>query len=194
MQPDDAQQRLLADLTSGDEQRAEAAVPLLAQVGPALLPALAPLLASDVTDHRWWAVRVVGQMSASPAEPLIHALHDPSAEVRAAAALGLSTHPAEAAALALAELLMDPDSIVGILAVNALIAVGKPAVPVLLDAYARLDQRGRIQCMRALADIRDHRAIRLMMTAIEEESAMLRFWAEQGLERLGLNMVYIKPE
>jgi HEAT repeat protein len=114
--------------------------------------------------------------------------------VRAAAALGLSTHPVEAAAPALAALLNDPDSIVGILAVNALIAIGKPAVPVLLDAYSQLDQRGRIHCMRALADIRDHRAIRLMMTAIEEESAMLRFWAEQGLERLGLNMVYIKPE
>jgi hypothetical protein len=32
------------------------------------------------------------------------------------------------------------------------------------------------------------------MNAIEEESAMLRYWAEEGLERLGLNMVYIKPE
>jgi HEAT repeat protein len=194
MQPDEAQKHLLADLTSGDEDRAEAAVAPLAELGPALLPTLEPLLASDVTDHRWWAVRVIGQMSDPPSERLIHALSDPSAEVRAAAALGLSTHPAEAAAPALAGLLKDEDSIVGILAVNALIAIGKPAVPVLLEAYPGLDQRGRIQCMRALADLRDHRAIRLMMTAIEEESAMLRFWAEQGLERLGLNMVYIKPE
>jgi len=28
---------------------------------------------------------------------------------------------------------------------------------------------------------------------MDEESALLQYWASEGLERLGLNMVYIKP-
>ncbi len=54
--------------------------------------------------------------------------------------------------------------------------------------------QARIQIMRSLAEIRDHRAIPLMLKATEEDSAMLNYWAKEGLERLGLNMVYIKPE
>ena len=33
-----------------------------------------------------------------------------------------------------------------------------------------------------------------MLKATEEDSAMVNYWAKEGLERLGLNMVYIKPE
>ncbi len=90
--------------------------------------------------------------------------------------------------------LQDEDSIVAVLAIRALIAIGREAVPVLLEAFPNSNPGGRIQIMRALADLRDHRAIRLMMKAVEEESAVLRYWAEEGLERLGLDMVYIKPE
>ena len=185
---------LLGELISGDEDRAEAAARQLAAAGDAVLPALQPLLGSELSDQRWWAVRTVAQMDAPRVEWLIRALADPSAEVRAAAALGLSGHPVPEAASALVTALQDDDGIVAILAVNALSAIGQDAVPALLEAYPKLDQRGRIAAMRALADLRDHRAIRLMMSAIEEESAMLRYWAEEGLEKLGLNMVYIKPE
>ncbi len=194
MGPDELPENLLAELTSGDEQRAEAAALQLAEMGERVLPPLEKLLRSQVSDRRWWAIRTIGQMSSPPADLLIRALHDKSSDVRAAAALALATHPAEEAAPALVKALDDEDSIVGLLAVNALIAIGKPAAPALIDAYPASSPRARIQTMRALADIRDHRAIPLMMKAIEEESALLRFWAEQGLERLGLNMVYIKPE
>jgi HEAT repeat protein len=54
-------------------------------------------------------------------------------------------------------------------------------------------QTARIQALRALAEIRDHRAIPVMMQVMGEESALLQHWAKEGLERLGLNMVYIKP-
>ena len=194
MSGDQLPESLLADLTGGNEQRAEAAAQRLAGIGEAVLPALADLLKSEVADHRWWAVRTIGQMTAPRLDLLVQALEDGSGDVRAAAALALATHPAEEAAPALVKALQDQDSIVGLLAVNALISIGKPAVPALLEAYPTSSQRGRIQTMRALADIRDHRAIPLMMKAIEAESALLRFWAEQGLERLGLNMVYVKPE
>ncbi len=194
MKPDELPEKLLADLTSGDEQRAEAAALRLAEMGERVLAPLKKLLHSDVADRRWWAVRTIGQMSSPPGDLLIRALYDKASDVRAAGALALATHPAEKAAPALVKALDDDDSIVSLLAVNALIAIGKPAAPALIDAYPTCSPRARIQAMRALADIRDHRAIPLMMRAIEEESAVLRFWAEQGLERLGLNMVYIKPE
>jgi HEAT repeat protein len=189
-----AYKTLLADLTSGDEDRAEAAARRLAEVGEAALPSLEPLLHSEAPDHRWWAVRTVAQMSSPRLDWLIQALGDASSEVRAAAALGLSTHPVEQAAPGLVAALQDEDSIVAILAVNALAALGQTAVPALLEAFPTSNRRGRIQIMRTLAELKDHRSIPLMMKVIEEESAMLRYWAEQGLERLGLNMVYIKPE
>ncbi len=185
---------LLADLTSGDEEKAEVAAGQLAAIGAPIMPALEPLINSKVADHRWWAVRTLGQMEAPHSAWLIRAVADESPEVRAAAALALSRHPVEEAAPALAHALQDEDSIVAILAVNALTAIGKPAVPVLLEEFPQSNPRGRIQIMRALADLRDHRAIKLMMKVIEEDSAVMRYWAEEGLERLGLNMVYVKPE
>jgi hypothetical protein len=33
-----------------------------------------------------------------------------------------------------------------------------------------------------------------MMKVMEEESSLLQYWAQEGLERLGLNMIYLKPE
>jgi hypothetical protein len=48
--------------------------------------------------------------------------------------------------------------------------------------------------MRSLAAIKDHRAISLMLKASEDDSAVLNHWAQEGLEALGLNMVYIKLE
>ena len=194
MKPDRSTASLLADLTGGDEERAEAAALRLAGLGEAALPALEELLRSADADQRWWALRTIGQFAAPPVELLLRGLEDGSADVRAAAALALAAHPAGQAAPALAAAIRDEDNLVGMLAVNALVAIGKPAVPVLLEAYPASNPRGRIQTMRALADIRDPRSIPLMMKAIEEQSALLRFWAEQGLERLGLDMVYIKPE
>lgn len=194
MNGEEKQEALLADLTSDNEERAEEAARQLAEIGAPILPALGRLLDSNEGDRRWWAVRTLGQMADPPRDWLIRSLADPAGEVRAAAALGLSAHPAEDAAPTLAGALQDEDSIVAILAVNALVAIGAPAVRALLDTFPKSNQRGQIQIMRTLAELRDPRAIPLMLKAVEANSAMIRYWAEQGLERLGLDMVYIKPE
>ncbi len=185
---------LLADLTSGDESRADAAASALAQMGETVLPALKTLLGSSDADHRWWAVRTLAQMSVSRVEWLVESLDDPSAEVREAAALALAAHPLKEAAPPLVRALSDEDDMVGTLAANALVKIGKAAVPSLLDSFQGAPRRARVHFMRALAEIGDHRAIPLMMKTMGEDSAVLHYWAEQGLERLGLNMVYIKPE
>lgn len=186
--------KLLADLTSGDETRAENAVPGLVELGEAAFPALRDLLNSTDADWRWWALRTLAQSSQSRNEWLLPSLDDPTPEVRQAAALGLCSHPDEKAIRPLVRALSDEDSMTSDLARNALVEIGKPAVPALIDVPKDAPQRARINALRALAEIVDYSTIPTLMAALEEDSVMMQHWAEEGLERLGLNMVYIKPE
>ena len=80
------------------------------------------------------------------------------------------------------------------LAGNALVKIGSPAVDGLLQVMKdETPLHIRILALRTLAEIRDHRAIPILMKSMNEESAVLQYWAQTGLERLGLDMVYIKP-
>jgi len=191
-------QDLLGDLTSGNETRAEKAVPALIELGEEAIPALLDLTRSSEVDHRWWGLRVLAQ-SPSPAgtsrqaEWLVPFLNDSAREVRQCAALGLAIKPDESATQPLVQSLNDEDSMVSSLAVNALVKIGKPAVPALIEVVKNASQSARIHALRALAEIRDHRAIPVMMKVMEEDSALLQHWAKEGLDRLGLDMVYIKP-
>jgi HEAT repeat protein len=184
---------LLNDLTSGDETRAEEAVSLLVGLGEEALPALLELTQSSDADHRWWALRVLAQSPHSQAGWLVPFLNDPAPEVRQCAALGLAARPDEVAIQPLIRALSDEDNMVANLAVNALVKVGSAAVPALIEVVKSAPQSARIHALRALAEIRDHRAIPVMMQVMEEDSALLQHWANEGLERLGLDMVYIKP-
>jgi len=185
---------LLADLTSGDESRAENAVPGLVGLGEDAFPALRDLLKSTDADQRWWALRTLAQSPQARTEWLLPLLDDSAPDVRQAAALGLCSHPDESAVRPLVRALSDEDMMVSDLARNALVVIGKPAVPFLLEVPKDAPQRTRINALRALAEIADYGAIPTLMAALEEDSAMLQHWAEEGLERLGLNMLYLKPE
>ena len=186
-------QNLLNDLTSGNEARAEKAVPALIELGEEVLPALLDLTRSSESDHRWWALRVLAQSPHASAGWLVPFLRDPAREVRQCAALGLAIKPDESAVEPLVAALRDEDSMVSSLAVNALVKIGKAAVPSLIEVVKGSVQSARIHALRALAEIRDHRAIPVMMKVMEEDSALLQHWAKEGLDRLGLDMVYIKP-
>lgn len=205
-------QDLLSDLTSGNETRAEKAVPALIELGEEAVPALLELTRSPEVDHRWWGLRVLAQSPSPPgtshqAEWLVPFLNDPAREVRQCAALGLAIKPDESATEPLVQALSDEDSMVSSLAVNALVKIGKAAVPALIEVVKRSSdgsspahrvegnaaKSARIHALRALAEIKDHRAIPVMMKVMEEDSALLQHWAKEGLDRLGLDMVYIKP-
>ena len=194
-------QDLLSDLTSGSETRAEKAVPELIDLGQDAIPALLDLTHSSEVDHRWWGLRVLAQSPHSQAEWLIPFLNDSAREVRQCAALGLAIKADESAIQPLVQALSDEDSMVSSLAVNALVKIGKSAVPSLIDVVKPSPERvegaatqsARIHALRALAEIRDHRAIPVMMKVMEEDSALLQHWAKEGLDRLGLDMVYMKP-
>jgi hypothetical protein len=186
-------QDFLTDLTSENETRAEEAVHSLINLGEEAIPALLDLTRSSDVDHRWWGLRVLAQSPHAKSEWLVPFLNDPAREVRQCAALGLAIKPEESATQPLVQALSDEDSMVSSLAVNALVKIGKPAVPALIDIVTGATQSARIHGLRALAEIRDHRAIPVMMKVMEEDSALLQHWAKEGLDRLGLDMVYIKP-
>jgi hypothetical protein len=186
-------QDLLADLTSENETRAEEAVHSLIGLGEEAIPALLELTRSSDVDHRWWGLRVLAQSPHAKSEWLVPFLNDPAREV--------AIKPEESATQPLVQALSDEDSMVSSLAVNALVKIGKPAVSALIDVVqprpapveGNASQSARIHGLRALAEIRDHRAIPVMMKVMEEDSALLQHWATEGLDRLGLDMVYIKP-
>ena len=194
-------QALLAELTGGDDVRAENSIPAIIALGMAVIPSLLEMTHSTDVDARWWAVRALAASPHTLTGDLLPLLSDPEPEVRAAAALAICSHPHESAVPALINALADEDQLTAGLAGNALVKIGTPAVPGLLEVMNtgvapeqnRAPAGIRILVLRTLAEIRDHRAIPVLMRSLSEDSAVLQYWAQEGLERLGLDMVYLKP-
>ena len=185
---------LLGDLLSGDDIRAEGAVAGLIALDESARPALLEAARSATDDGRWWIVRTLAELPSIRTVDLVPFLEDPAPEVRQAAALGLGAHPDEAAIPSLVHALRDPDSMAAALAANALGKLGTASTPALLEVLAGdAPQTVRVLVMRTLADLKDHRAIRAMMKALDKDSALVQHWAREGLERLGLDMVFMKP-
>jgi HEAT repeat protein len=184
---------LLAELTSGDDERAERSISAIVDLGTAAIPALLDLTRSSDVDSRWWAVRALAASPHTRTEDLLPLLNDSALEVRAATALALCSHPHECAVPSLIKALADADSLTAGLAGTALVKIGSPSVPNLLEVMNEAGTSVKILILRALSEIRDHRAIPLMMKSLSDDSAVVQYWAREGLERLGLNMVYIKP-
>lgn len=188
-------EELLADLTSGDEERAENAVAPLVELGQGAIPALLDLTRSPEVDTRWWSIRALAQSPHCRTEWLVPFLEaDPAPEIRQCAALGLAVKADESANRPLVQALSDEDGMVGSLAATALVRIGGAAVPSLIEAVNAGPPSARILALRALAEIKDHRAIPIMMKAMGEDSALLQHWAKEGLDRLGLDMIYLKPD
>ncbi len=187
---------LLSELTCGDDLRAEAAAESLARLGAPALAPLTSLLHSGSVDERWWAVRALAGFPASEEVKgsLLAALQDDSEEVRQCSALALCHHPDPQNVQPLIRALSDPDAMTAKLASNALILLGTQATPALLDVLNSGSLTARLEAARAIAEIKDPRAIPALMKALESDSALVQIWAEHGLDKLGLGMVYLKPE
>jgi len=72
--------------------------------------------------------------------------------------------------------------------------MGSEAVLPLLEALQRGDSPVRVEAVRALAKIGDQRAISALFEALDEGSALIEYWASEGLDKMGVGMVYFKPE
>jgi HEAT repeat protein len=187
-------QKLIEELTCGDEQRAEAASHEIVAYDEKAAKQLQELYNHRDADVRWWVVRAISEISSERSKnTLIKALGDEDGSVRYCAVLGLRQQPTTEAISALIDLLKSPDQLLARLASDALIQCREEAVPALLEVIENCPQNARVEAMRALAYIGDKRSIPEMFSALEEGSAMLEYWANEGLERMGIGMIFFKP-
>jgi HEAT repeat protein len=187
-------QSLFQELTGGDDARAEAAALALAAYDSSALPALTNLFESPDPERRWWAVRALAEVADPQAASYLRlALSDGDPSVRQCAALALRQQPDPAAIPDLADALDDPDRLFAHLAADALSACGPPALPALLEVLEGDSQPARLEAMRALAALGDEQAIPALFKALNEQSYLIEYWANAGLERLGVGMTFFKP-
>jgi len=186
---------LLSQLSCGDDEQAEEALTRLTDWGPEAVAALEQRLSHPEADVRWWAVRALAELQDERVPGLLMlALSDPENSVRWCAGLALRKHPSSQASPALVGMLADQDALSRRLAGDALVAIGSPAVPGLLEAMQQDDYLVRLEAVRALAKIGDARSIPELFVALDDSSALIEYWASEGLEKMGVGMVYFKPE
>jgi len=175
----------------GSDDRAEAALVLFLQERNAALEGLLDLTRHPDPDLRWWAVRGLSAIQDPLASSaLAAALKDPDPAVRQCAGLALRNHPQPDVVPALARALSDPDRLVARLASGALASIGSLALPSLAEAARSPEPAVRIEAIRALATMNSEETIPLLFEALDDSSSLVAYWAEQGLERLGVGMTF----
>ncbi|HIE39774.1 MAG TPA: HEAT repeat domain-containing protein [Anaerolineae bacterium] len=89
--------------------------------------------------------------------------------------------------------LSDPSAYVARLAADALAQFGQPAVEPLIAALREGDAAARAGAARALSSIRPEEAIEALCQALDDPSAVVTYYAEEALERMGVGLVYFRP-
>jgi len=181
-------------VAQGDDAAAEEAVQALLRTPEAALTQLLHLSHEEDPDLRWWALRALAEIPAPQVPPRLGAaLRDPDPTVRQVAALALRYQPTAEAVDDLIALLAGPDRLLARLASDALIAIGTDAVPALIQAIEEGPAHGRVPAARALAAIGDLRAVPTLFALLDDPSPLATAYAEEGLERLGIGMVFFSP-
>jgi HEAT repeat protein len=181
-------------LISGEDLRAEQAVPKLAACGDQAVDRLLALLQAENPDHRWWATRALAaHPQPASRRGLCQALEDKDPAVRHCAAAALREQPCIEALPLLISALHKEDRLLTRLAGDALIALGKDAIPALEEASQSEHPAVRIEAVRALSKMRHPQTIPVLFKALEDTSSIVVHWAEQGLDDLGVGMVFFEP-
>ncbi len=191
---DDEIQELLEMLVSGSEDSREAAALALGRFGAAAVERLAAILVEGEPDARWWAARAlaeVGREGAVP--PLVRVLTDPDPDMRACAALALGRIGDGSAGPALAARLDDESAFVASVAADALSMLGEAAVDALTEKLTHESAHVRLSAVRALGRIRSPRAIGPLFGLLEDPSYLVRHYAYEALEAMGVGMVFLVP-
>jgi HEAT repeat protein len=189
---------LLQAILSGQDERASVALPALAAIDHArVVSELAGQLLEANADGRWWIARTLATISTpQSAATLIQMLNDPDSDVRACAALALGelhTITGEESAEALAAHLADESAHVAEVCTAALGRIGAAAVPTLLRALEQGVPVERIRAAKALVPIESHEAIPALVQALDDGDAIVTFYAQDALERMGVGMVLLQP-
>lgn len=185
---------LLQTLGTGNEEAREAAALALGRLGPEAIDPLAELLARGDADTRWWAARALAEVGGKAVvEPLVSVLSDADPDMRACAALSLGRAGEGRAAQTLATLLADESAFVASIAADGLSMIGQPAVDPLAEMLADDSAHARLLAVRALGRIGTQNAISPLFGALEDPSYLVRHYAQEALEALGVGMVFLKP-
>jgi len=189
---------LLQAILSGQDERADRALRALAAIDHTQVVAeLVRQMPEANADGRWWIARTLATIPTPQSEAtLIQMLSDPDSDVRACAALALSElHAAVGAeaADALAAHLADESAHVAEVCTAALGRIGAAAVPTLLHALEHGGPVERIRAAKALAPIESHEAIPALVHALDDEDAIVTYYAQDALERMGVGMVLFQP-
>ncbi len=192
---------LLQALTTGDDKSRETAALALGRFGARAIEPLARLLAGEDAEGRWWAARALAESHRHSSgiggpdvlPPLTRALTDPDPDVRACAALALGRIGEGAAAPDLAERLADESAFVASVAADALSMIGEPAVDALTGKLDAERAHTRLLAVRALARIRSERAVGPLFGLLEDPSYLVRHYAHEALEALGVGLVFVSP-
>jgi Uri superfamily endonuclease len=188
------QEELLQALATGDDKSREKAALALGQFGRDAVKPLATLLTEGNEDDRWWAARALAEVGTNDAvPPLLDALRDTGPDVRACAALALGRIGAGQAAPALAARLGDESAFVASIVADALTMIGEPAVDALTEMLAAESPHARLLAVRALGRIKSEQAIGPLFGALEDSSYLVRYYAQEALDALGVGMVYVAP-
>jgi HEAT repeat protein len=185
---------LLEVLISADEGSREEAALALARFGAAAAEPLVDTLARGEPDARWWAARALAEVGGEGAvPPLVSVLDDADPDVRACAALALGRIGHGSAAPALASKLDDESVFVAGIAADALTMLGERAVEALAGRLEDENPHSRLLAVRALGRIRSQRAIEPLFGVLEDPSYLVRYYAHEALEALGVGMVFLQP-
>ncbi|MGD2207627.1 MAG: DUF123 domain-containing protein [Anaerolineae bacterium] len=193
--------KLLEALTTGSDESREAAALALGQFGTDAVEPLIEILTGGAADARWWAARALAEIGGdSTVAPLMNTLGDPDPDMRACAALALGRIGAGAgasalqtAASAVAALLADESAFVASIAADALSMIGEPAVEALTEKLTVENPHTRLLAVRALGRIKSPHAIGPLFGLLEDPSYLVRYYAHEALEALGVGMVLMKP-
>lgn len=190
-------EQLLADLTSGIEPQAEAAAVQLVQYGEDAFLLLSTLAHDPNPDTQWWAIRALSEFKELDASSIfIQALEDNQTEIQTCAALSLQQNPNPKAIPALISLLGHPDQLLSRLAGEALISLKFEATAYIInviDSPENYNHRSRLEAVRALSKIQDPASISTLFKIYQDGSSMMQHWAEEGLNRMGIGMVFFDP-
>lgn len=132
------------------------------------------------------AVHILGIIGNPEVVPILtQALNDPvpSVRIQAAKALGRVGDPSIVPTLLSA--LRGADEQLGSQIFSALVQLGHDAVPALVDASKSNSAWVRWQCIRALGEIRDRRALPVLVPALGDADHSIAWVAAKGLVRLG---------
>ncbi|MCH7480534.1 MAG: HEAT repeat domain-containing protein [Chloroflexi bacterium] len=185
---------LLSDLTSGDDELAEKAALAIQGYGQNAVTKLSQLITDPDPDIRWWAVRALAEFyDGNTTDLIINTLGDDDQDVKQCALLAMRNRPDSNAIPILTQFLGDEHSLLSRLAVDALIAIGKDATPALLEILEYSDNIARLASVQALAKIGDYASVSSLFLQLDSNSAIMDYWANEGLKKMGIGMSFFKP-